>query len=152
MNADTTVTRIEELLAHKGYRRTTARRALIATFVASVHALPLPDVITQAVSRGIDRSSAYRGLSVLEGEGIITASVTRGIRHYELAQPHSPHHHHLTCSTCGRVISIHSPKLEEVIKFITEKHHFTASSHTFEITGTCEDCLRTRKRENQPQA
>lgn len=132
--------KIESVLKSRGYRATTARRVIIEILVSATHSLPLSAIIDLAVKGKVNRSSVYRGLEVLVKENVAALTAPHGTPHYEITASHSQHHHHLNCQSCGRIITIHSPKLEEIIKLLSEKHHFKAHAHTFEITGLCEQC------------
>jgi len=140
MHASPLTQKIESVLKTRGYRATRARGVIIEILVSASHSLSLSTIINQAVKQGINRSSVYRGLDVLAKESVASVTAPHGVPHYEITASHSQHHHHLNCQSCGRIITIHSPKLEEIIKLLSEKHHFKAHTHTFEITGLCEQC------------
>lgn len=89
---------------------------------------------------GSDRTSVYRTLDLFVRLGIANAVPIGWKRRYELAEPFSAHHHHLSCSVCGALIDVHSPKLEDAMATVAAEHGFSVQSHTFEIRGVCARC------------
>lgn len=51
------------------------------------------------------------------------------------------HHHHLVCRQCGRAIEVDGPGVEKWADALAEKYSFSDISHTFEIFGTCQECV-----------
>jgi len=96
-------------------------------------------------------SSAYRNLVVLEQAGAVHRVVTReDFARYELAEELTEHHHHLVCSSCGRVRDLSSDAdIERLMKAVSAKasqEGFTAIAHRLDIVGLCEDCSRAAAR------
>ena len=65
----------------------------------------------------------------------------------ELRIGHSPsryelktkkHHHHITCTQCGRIIEFQNEKIENQIQKITQEYNFSLEHHVFELYGKCE--------------
>jgi Fur family ferric uptake transcriptional regulator len=97
------------------------------------------DIVTACPD--IDKVSVYRTIDLFAKLRIVTA-IPHGWKHvYELAEPFSPHHHHLVCERCGSLMEIHSKKLESMITDLTNEYGFTPSGHHFEITGLCNKCV-----------
>jgi len=71
----------------------------------------------------------------------------------ELRIGHSParyelktkkHHHHITCTQCGRIVEFQNEKIEIQIQKITKEHKFSLEHHVFELYGRCQrgNCQR----------
>lgn len=54
-------------------------------------------------------------------------------------------HLHLQCSKCGKIIHLDCEFMEEVIKHIDEKHHFSLKCDKSILYGKCEECSQKEK-------
>jgi len=61
----------------------------------------------------------------------------RGSR-YEWAE--RPHHHHLTCQNCKKVVDLDDGVLNYRDKKIEKKTGFITKHHSIELEGICPDC------------
>jgi len=64
---------------------------------------------------------------------------------YELAEDLMGHHHHLICTSCGRVDDFTvSPQMERSLEGALERAvagtGFRAAAHRLDVIGTCESC------------
>ena len=88
-----------------------------------------------------DRASVYRTTQLFEKLGIIQRLQMGWKYKLELSDSFSPHHHHLLCLSCNKVITIEEEKLlEQKINNIGKRHGFTATDHQLEIRGVCAQC------------
>lgn len=94
----------------------------------------------------IDRASIYRTVQLFEKIGIVHRVYVGWKYSIELADDFQPHHHHLTCNNCGKIITIHDyPELEEAIASFASRESFMLTSHQVELQGICSDCnMRTK--------
>lgn len=119
-------------------RITQPRQLVIEALSRATAPLSTAEIIQ--VCSSVDRVSVYRTLELFRSLGIVT-TISHGWKHaYELADPYRPHHHHVRCEVCGRVIDIESDQLEALIDSVAKKHGITVSRHTFEIVGRCKTC------------
>lgn len=117
---------------------TTPRRAVAATLQATG-----PASIKQLADRlhgQVDQASVYRTVALFERLGVIHHLVLGGRRVIELTDVFSHHHHHLTCTNCGRIQAISDDRLERSLHALVASHGFIAHSHTLEVSGLCRDC------------
>lgn len=91
----------------------------------------------------IDRASIYRTIALFEKLGIVNR-IQHGWKYrLELADTFTPHHHHITCSRCQRIVSFHeSHTFEALINTLAEDQGFIPRSHTLEIYGLCANCQK----------
>jgi Fe2+ or Zn2+ uptake regulation protein len=89
----------------------------------------------------IDRASVYRTVTLFEDLGISTR-IQHGWKYrIELSDAYTPHHHHLTCQTCQRVVTFDEPVgFESMIHAIATSSGFIAKTHNLEIYGICPEC------------
>ena len=87
----------------------------------------------------IGLSTVYRTLSsLLESDELDVFIKDDGETVYRWCS--KEHHHHLQCRVCGKTIEIQTTDFEEWALKIAKKYKFRDVEHTFEITGTCQDC------------
>jgi Fe2+ or Zn2+ uptake regulation protein len=122
-------------------RSTRARR--LVTEILSTHPTPLSlqelheRVRTQLPATAY--STVYRLVARLEQEGRVSRVDwrERGSR-FEWAE--RPHHHHITCDDCGRVVDLDDRDLGFSERRVQSRTGFRVSRHSIELEGTCGDC------------
>ncbi len=86
------------------------------------------------------RATIYRTLDLLvESEIVRKVDLGHGHSHYELMLDH-PHHEHMICLSCGKVIEFSDRTMERTLNKLCEKRGFEHTSHRFQIFGYCKDC------------
>lgn len=129
---------IAQLFTSKHLRLTTPRILVFEALNAATHPLGVADIIRRCPT--IDATSVYRTIDLFTKLGI-TTSVSHGWKQrYELAEPFQPHHHHIRCTACEKLIDIDWPDLETHIEALSQKYSFTVTGHSFELSGLCETC------------
>lgn len=133
------------LLKEQGCSITKAR---LAVFEALLGQEPLS--MQQLVNRtdAIDRASVYRAIGLFEQLGIVQRLNTGWKYKIELSDKFAEHHHHLTCTNCGRTIAMNEQALERFIEEIAQTHGFTSVAHQIEIQGICHSCRRPSEQES----
>ncbi len=127
-----------------GQRLTANREALLAALEAAPRPLTIPEILGSGT--GLAQSSVYRNLVVLEEAGIVHRVVgTDEFARWELAEDLAGHHHHLICSSCGRVEDVPaSAGLERSVAAaaaaITRSTGFRTQRHRVDLVGLCQDC------------
>lgn len=94
---------------------------------------------------GVDRASVYRTVALFERLGIVQRLNTGWKYKIELTDKFAEHHHHLTCTHCGRTITMNESELEVLISKLAAHHNFAPTSHQIEIQGLCERCQTVGK-------
>ena len=63
-----------------------------------------------------------------------------------------PHHNHIICEDCEKIIEFESDKLEELDREISERLGFTVTMHRLQLTARCGEFKRlgTCSRREQP--
>ena len=88
----------------------------------------------------VDRASVYRAVELFENLGIIHR-VSIGWKYkLELTDKFAEHHHHLTCTDCGRTFPMNENELEALITKLAASYGFSPLSHQIEIQGLCKEC------------
>ncbi len=135
---------IEARLRRIGQRYTGGRRALVEYLANCGHPVSIAD-ITDALPE-LPRSSAYRHLVKLQDAGVARRiAASDDFARFELAEHLTEHHHHLICTSCGKVLDVTpTTHFERVVNFqiksFTGRAGFEPSSHLLDVFGTCADC------------
>jgi Fur family ferric uptake transcriptional regulator len=130
---------VRSILTDKGYSWTKPRR-LVFEILAGGGPLTIVDIANK-VSDRIDRVSVYRTIDLFEKLGIIHRVNVGWKYKLELSDQFVSHHHHLSCTSCGRVIDIEDEKhIDSFISQVAERFEFQPKHHQFEIEGLCRQC------------
>ncbi|MDQ3065110.1 MAG: transcriptional repressor [bacterium] len=130
---------LQKKLKHSGYSITKAR-ATVFSALQSTKPKTMRQLV-ESVDGVIDRASVYRTIALYEQLGIVK-KIQHGWKYrLELGDDFAPHHHHLTCRVCGRVINFDEPEqFDEMLSIVAANNGFTPESHNLEITGMCSNC------------
>ncbi|TKJ34510.1 transcriptional repressor [bacterium (candidate division B38) B3_B38] len=133
--------------APKRWRLTAERRIMLR----EIHTIPSHFTAKELLSRmkrkrkKVSRATIYRALELFLQEGLIEkVELGGGNSRYECIS-HRPHHDHLICVNCGKIIEVQSPVLEENKTKVCQSYHFLPISHTLQILGYCQSCRQKPK-------
>lgn len=125
-------------LRQAGYSATTARKLVFSSLI-NKEPLAINEIIAELSA--IDRASVYRTIALFEQLGIVQRIQSGWKRKIELSDIFHSHHHHLTCTQCGKIVVLHEEaRIETAIKSISNRHEFLPTSHQIEIAGICRTC------------
>jgi Fur family ferric uptake transcriptional regulator len=129
-----------EALRARGLRMTPQRRAIVAEILrAQGHISPTAIARrVQADMPGVNPSTVYRTLALLEDVGILQHSHVETGAEYHRAE--EAHHVHLTCRNCGKDDELSLEEASKLRQLIRRHHGFEADLTHFAITGLCADC------------
>lgn len=119
----------------------TAARLLVFDALLEQEPLSMHGLVERAGK--VDRASVYRAIELFERLGIVQRLYTGWKYTLELTDKFTAHHHHLTCTQCGRTIANNGVQLEELISSLATGYDFTPTAHQIEIQGICADCQNT---------
>ncbi len=90
----------------------------------------------------VSKASIYRSLPLLMECGLIReVDFSDGHWHYEHVYGH-PHHCHLRCLGCGRVVEFEEPLVAQVEQNLVDKYGFVIKDHTLTVQGYCPRCQK----------
>jgi Fur family ferric uptake transcriptional regulator len=127
-------------LRQAGYRMTPQRRAIVAEVVTMDGHISAPAVArkVQASMPGVDHSTVYRTLDLLEELGVLSHShLERGPEYHRVGEAR---HVHLTCSSCGRQDDLSADEVTELERTVQRHHGFMPDMTHFAISGLCAKC------------
>jgi Fur family transcriptional regulator, ferric uptake regulator len=131
-------------LAGLDQRYTRLRRVLVDTLAASERPLTIPEIL--AATPELPQSSAYRNVTALIDAGVVRRIAGPDDHSlFELAEEFSGHHHHLVCSSCGKVEDVApSERLERALgdaaRTLADAQGYQVTEHRVELFGLCPEC------------
>ena len=128
---------------HPGMQRATRQReAIFEAFAAADRPLAPGEILTHASRRvrGLGMATVYRTIKGALGQRrLVRVDIPGEPPRYELAG--KKHHHHFSCTACGKVYEIHDCPGE--LRFMTPRG-FEFHSHELVLFGRCAVCVRTK--------
>jgi len=91
-------------------------------------------------NKAVSRSTVYRALPLLVEFGILREVVYSEKHHNYECMVGRPHHEHLICLACGKIIEFSDERMEVPLEEACLKHRFKAVAHKTEVTGYCKKC------------
>jgi Fur family ferric uptake transcriptional regulator len=134
-----------ELLRARGLRMTPQRRAIVAEIMASNGHISPPIVAQRVRARvpGVDASTVYRTLDLLEGLGVLSHThLETGAEYHRRSESQ---HVHLTCSSCGADDSLSMAEATRLKDLLSRHHGFEPDLTHFAISGLCANCQRAKR-------
>jgi Fur family ferric uptake transcriptional regulator len=133
-----------EHLSSKNLKLTKERKAVLKELFSHqghIEAEELSHNLRRKKTRA-SRATIYRTLELLIESGIVRkVDLGHGHSHYELALDR-PHHEHMICLECGRVIEFSDKGIHRSLDILCRKERFERTSHRFQIFGYCERCSK----------
>jgi Fur family ferric uptake transcriptional regulator len=131
-----------EILRQRGLRMTPQRRAIVAEIMRT-HGHISPTALARKVQGempGVNASTIYRTLSILEEAGVLAHAHMETGAEYHRAEEAG--HVHLTCSRCGAEDDLSMEEAEALVRLIQRHHEFHPDLTHFAISGRCAECRR----------
>lgn len=129
-----------ETLKEKGLKLTLQRR-LIVEIIHDAHShLTGENIINYVQSKmpGVNKSTIYRNLDILEQAGCVFKSESDN--HFIYHHAEEGHHHHLVCRRCGKTVECSENLFNKVEQSLAEKYGFRANFKHIVMSGLCDTC------------
>ncbi|HOX55383.1 MAG TPA: Fur family transcriptional regulator [Candidatus Paceibacterota bacterium] len=134
--------RFLDFLAQKKLRVTGPRRAIIETVFSTQDHFTAEQLLgwAQQRDRSVSRATVYRTLPLLTESGLVREMDFGGNhKFYDPNYAERPHHNHIICQDCGKIIEFESRKIEQLGNEISRQLGFKVQTHRLHITATCEE-------------
>lgn len=130
----------DETLREHGYRITPQRQFVLEAVTTLGHGTPEEILVeVQRRAAGVNLSTVYRTLEVLEQVGLVThAHLGHGSPTYHSLEDEL--HVHLVCSTCQVIQSIPASSCQALFDALQSERGFRTDVSHMTIQGTCEAC------------
>ncbi|HBY19043.1 MAG: Ferric uptake regulation protein [Marinimicrobia bacterium 46_47] len=104
-------------------------------------------LILKQQNAGVSRATIYRTLEMLVEKRLIRKmdfGEGRCVYEFKLGQPH---HDHMKCLRCGKVIEFNDHIIELRQNTICQNYKFYPTSHVMQIYGLCCECREKEKKD-----
>lgn len=140
----------DDELRARGYRVTPQRQLVLEAVTKLEHATPeeiWADV--QQTARGVNISTIYRTLELLEQLGLVTHThLGHGAPRYHLAA--EAKHVHLVCSECGQVTQVAPEAVSTLVSVLDTRYGFETDVGHLTVFGRCASCREAASGQGAP--
>ena len=128
-------------LEGKKLRITAQRQAIIDTVFSTEEHFTAEQLLAWARDRdqSVSRATVYRTLPLLTESGLVREmDFGKDYKFYDPNYADHPHHSHIICNDCEKIVEFESEKIEKIESEISQKLGFSVKAQRLQITGTCE--------------
>lgn len=141
--------RFVEYLQSRGMRVTQQRLALVEHVFSRHEHFDADQLMEQLPGSGapghVSRPTVYRTLGEFVDAGLLRKFVLNGRAVYEHDYGY-PQHDHFHCTECNQLFEFENEQLLRLREQLGREHRFRVSGHRLIITGTCEECVKAKRR------
>ena len=136
---------VYDFLECKGMRRTVQRDAIIeATFSSKEH-FTAEELLVRAkgIEPSVSRATVYRTLPLMVASGVLREmDFGKDQAYYDPNFIDRPHHNHLICTDCNRIVEFEDTHMEILENCITHRLGFSPTMKTTRIEASCDELKR----------
>ncbi len=132
-------------LRSKRLRVTSQRQVIIDTAFGTEEHFTAEQLLawSRKRDRSVSRATVYRTLPLLTESGLVREmDFGKDYKFYDPNYALHPHHSHIICGDCSKIVEFESEKIERIESEITQKLGFSVKSQRLHITGSCEQMKR----------
>ena len=132
----------KDVLRKEGLKITPQRIAVLDEIVKDKGHRESEDVYMAIKTRKthVSRATVYRTLDILVQHGFARKlNLGDGRARYE-PKINSPHHDHIICNNCGKIIEFVNHEIEKIQEEIAKHHQFILQQHIHQLFGICKEC------------
>jgi Fur family transcriptional regulator, ferric uptake regulator len=138
--------RFGDFLARKHLRLTGQRQAIVESVFSTDQHFTAEQLLewSRRRDKSVSRATVYRTLPLLTESGLVREmDLGKEHQYYDPNYAERPHHNHIICQDCGKIIEFESDRIERIESEISRGLGFSVESHRLEITARCDE-LRKR--------
>ncbi|PPB57050.1 transcriptional repressor [Campylobacter hyointestinalis subsp. hyointestinalis] len=140
---DTLLERFKKVLRDNALKYTKQREVLLKTLYNNSDHFT-PEQLYLYIKDGhpelnLGIATVYRTLNLLEESGMVT-SISFGAQGKKFELATKPHHDHMICRSCGRIIEFEDPTIEKRQMIIAKENGFRLTGHMMQLYGVCSAC------------
>jgi Fur family ferric uptake transcriptional regulator len=147
--------RIYDFLAEKGFRKTAQRDAIIEAAFSTQSHYTAEELLTmaRAIEKSVSRATVYRTLPLLVECGVLREmDFGKDQKYYDPNFNDHPHHNHLICVDCDRIVEFEDRNIETLENCITKRLGFSPASKIVRIEATCDQLKLSGVCKNRPKS
>ncbi len=137
--------RMEVFLKEKGFRRTTQRDAIVEAAFSTKEHYTAEDLLLMArkLDQSVSRATVYRTLPILVQSGMLREmDFGRDFKYYDPNYIDHPHHNHLICVDCDRIVEFEDIGINTMEDCISKRLGFSPESKMIRIEAHCDELQR----------
>ena len=134
--------RFIDFLTQKNLRLTAQRQAIIETAFSTDRHFTAEQLLAWSRERdkSVSRATVYRTLPLLTESGLVREmDFGKDYKFYDPNYAEHPHHNHIICQHCEKIVEFESEKIEKLENEISHRLGFAVKTHRLQITATCEE-------------
>src|SRR5262245_23383498 len=134
--------RFMDFLARKCLRLTAQRRAIIETAFGTRQHFTAEQLLAWSRRRdkSVSRATVYRTLPLLTESGLVREmDFGKDHKFYDPNYAEHPHHNHIICQDCEKIVEFESSKIERLENEISHRLVFAINSARRQIIASCEE-------------
>src|SRR5213082_331789 len=137
--------RFMEFLSRKNLRLTSQRQAIIESAFSTEEHFTAEQLLEWSRQRdpSVSRATIYRTLPLLTESGLVREmDFVKDYKFYDPNYAEHPHHNHIICQDCDRIVEFESDKIDKLESEISHRLGFAVKAHRLQITASCEELKR----------
>src|SRR5438876_9576168 len=137
--------RFMEFLGRRNLRLTSQRQAIIETAFSTRKHFTAEQLLEWSRRRdqSVSRATVYRTLPLLTESGLVREmDFGKDYKFYDPNYAEHPHHNHIICQDCDKIVEFESDKIERLENQISHRLGFAVKAHRLQITASCEEFRR----------
>src|SRR5947199_5772695 len=137
--------RFMDFLARKNLRLTAQRHAIIETAFGTRQHFTAEQLLewSRRRDKSVSRATVYRTLPLLTESGLIREmDFGKDYKFYDPNYAEHPHHNHIICQDCEKIVELESEKIEKLEHEISHRLGLSVKAHRFQITASCVELKR----------
>jgi Fur family ferric uptake transcriptional regulator len=137
--------RFLNFLNKKKLRLTAQRRVIIEMALGTEKHFTAEELLAWSRQRdkSVSRATVYRTLPLLTESGLVREmDFGKDCTVYDPNYASHPHHNHIICQDCEKIVEFDSDKIEKLENEISHRLGFSVKAHRLQITATCQELKR----------
>jgi Fur family ferric uptake transcriptional regulator len=137
--------RIYEFIERKGLRKTAQRDAIIEAAFSTTEHYTAEELLgmSKKIEPSVSRATIYRTLPLLVDCGVLKEmDFGKDHKYYDPNFVDHPHHNHLICVDCNKIVEFEDRNIETLENCITKRLGFSPAAKIIRIEATCDELKR----------
>lgn len=144
---DALLERFKHILRENGLKYTKQREILLQTLYHNSDHFT-PEQLYLCIKErhpwlNLGIATVYRTLNLLEESQMVT-SISFGAQGKKFELATKPHHDHMICKMCGKIIEFEDQTIEKRQANIAKEHGFKLTGHMMQLYGICDSCSKKK--------
>ena len=131
-----------DILRRDGLKYTPQRVAVLKEVLKDQGHRECEDIYLALRQKGshVSRATIYRTMDILvKNDFARKMEIGDGRARYE-SKVDIPHHDHLVCTSCGKIMEFVDQDVEDLQNKIAKRYHFKLRRHIHHLFGICKEC------------